>query len=132
MKTFPVDLRACGNARPAVVSFGRCELRLDSQELLVEGRPCNPGPLLTRLLMHFLNNPDRTVGREELLEAVWLGRWVRQDVVSSAVMKLRRIISPHAGDDLIWTVHGQGYRFVAAVRAGTNPPQERAPDSVSS
>ena len=115
MKAVPVDACSCSSAGPLVLGFGRCALRLDTRELLVEGRPCEPGPLLTRLLIHFLDNPGRVVSREELLDAVWLGRWVRQDVVSRTVMKLRRLICRDAGDDLIWTIHGQGYRFVAPI-----------------
>jgi len=58
----------------------------------------------------------RVVTKEEILDAIWGGRFVSESALTSRVKALRRAI----GDDgkaqrLIRTVHGRGYQFVGAV-----------------
>jgi TolB-like protein len=69
------------------------------------------------VLVHLIENRDRVVGKEELLKAVWKGRIVSDNTLSSRINAARRAI----GDDgeqqrLIRTFPRKGLRFVAEVK----------------
>lgn len=68
------------------------------------------------VLHHLVEHHDRVVSREELIEAVWGGRFLSDAAVATALKGARRAV----GDDgarqaMIRTQHGAGHRFVAAV-----------------
>ncbi|MEV4261481.1 alpha/beta fold hydrolase [Kribbella sp. NPDC049584] len=68
------------------------------------------------VLVHLIENRDRVVPKAELLDAVWGNRFVSDSALTSRLKDARRAV----GDDghrqeVIATVHGVGYRFVAPV-----------------
>ncbi len=74
-------------------------------------------PQVFALLALLVENPDRLVSRDEIIEKVWDGRVVSDAALDSRVKSARRAL----GDDgktqrFIRTVHGRGFRFVGAVR----------------
>jgi pimeloyl-ACP methyl ester carboxylesterase len=84
------------------------------------------------VLLYLIRNRDRVVPKEELMDAVWGGRFVSETAVTSRIKQVRRAL----GDDgqsqrVIRTLHGRGYRFVAAVaeqdRVVAPPPRQRQP-----
>jgi TolB-like protein len=75
------------------------------------------------LLALLVENRERLVSKDEILEKVWDGRIVSEAAVSSRVKSARQAL----GDDgksqrFIRTVHRQGFRFVASVRAERDEP----------
>ena len=75
-------------------------------------------PQVFALLALLVENRDRLVSRDEIFEKVWDGRVVSDAALASRVKSARQAL----GDDgksqrFIRTLHGQGFRFVAAVRA---------------
>jgi TolB-like protein len=71
------------------------------------------------LLTLLVENRDRLVSRDEIFEKVWDGRVVSEAALASRIKSARQAL----GDDgksqqFIRTRHGQGFRFVAEVRAG--------------
>jgi len=119
---------------PSVFSFGRAELDEQRRELRVDGRPVALETKPYELLRVFLHRPGETLSKDELIEAIWPGRVVTEGVLAKCVTKLRSAI----GDDeqqLIRTLHGYGYRFIAALstRAASGraaAPQPRAGDAL--
>ena len=102
----------------SIFSFGRAELDEQRRELRVDGRavPLESKPY--ELLRVVLHHPGETLSKDELIESVWPGRVVTEGVLAKCVTKLRGAL----GDDeqqLIRTVHGYGYRFIASVSART-------------
>ncbi|WP_446745636.1 ATP-binding protein [Silvibacterium acidisoli] len=92
--------------------------RLDTQnECLWQGDErlaLTPRPF--SVLRYLVENPDRLVTHDELLEALWPETYVQPQVLRTYVLELRKLL----GDDLdspryIQTVPKRGYRFVAAV-----------------
>ena len=100
-----------------VWSFG--EFRLDPVrfELSSGGEPVALEPQVLSLLIHLIRNSDRMVSKDEIVAAVWNGGIASDASIASRVRSARRAV----GDDgerqrVIRTIHGRGYRFVAALQ----------------
>lgn len=75
-------------------------------------------PQVFALLLLLVENSERMVSKDEIIEKIWDGRVVSESALTSRIKSARQAL----GDDgkrqrLIKTVHGQGFRFVGAVRA---------------
>lgn len=71
-------------------------------------------PQVFELLRLLLENRDRVVSKDEIIEKVWGGRFVSDASVSSRIKSARQAV----GDDgtsqtCIRTIYGKGFRFVA-------------------
>ena len=101
-----------------IYQFGPFELDLSTVELRVGGKSCNLEPQVFALLALLVENRDRLVSKDEIIEKVWDGRVVSDAALSSRVKSARQAL----GDDgqaqrFIRTIHSRGFRFVAQVRA---------------
>ena len=106
-----------------IYRFGPFELDLAKVELRADGAVCPVEPQVFSLIALLVENRERLVSKDELLEKVWDGRVVSDAAVSSRVKSARRAL----GDDgktqrYIKTVHRQGLRFIAEVRAERHDP----------
>jgi DNA-binding winged helix-turn-helix (wHTH) protein/pimeloyl-ACP methyl ester carboxylesterase len=95
------------------VSFGDCDVDLEAFEVRRGGETCPVEPQVFDLLAFLVNNPDRLVTKDELIDKVWHGRIVSDATLASRLRAARRAI----GDDgeqqkLIRTVHRRGIRFL--------------------
>ena len=103
---------------PMIYRFGDFELDLAKVELRAQGAVCPLEPQVFALLALLVENRERLVSRDEIIEKVWDGRIVSDAAVASRIKSARRAL----GDDgkaqrFIKTKHRQGFRFVAEVRA---------------
>jgi DNA-binding winged helix-turn-helix (wHTH) protein len=94
--------------------FDDFELDRSKVELRRNGEVVPVEPQVFALLLLLVENRDRLVSRDEVIEKVWDGRIVSESAVDSRVKSARRAL----GDDgktqrFIRTIHGQGFRFVA-------------------
>src|SRR6476661_4543593 len=74
------------------------------------------------VLCHLLAHRDRVVTKHELLDEVWGSRFVSESALTSRIKSARQAV----GDDgdrqnVIRTVHGKGYEFVAPVEVVERP-----------
>jgi DNA-binding response OmpR family regulator len=67
-----------------------------------------------KLLRFFLDNPERVLTREELLNEVWgYNSYPSTRTVDNQILKLRQKLEPNPAEPVHFcTVHGAGYRFV--------------------
>jgi TolB-like protein len=98
--------------------FGAFELDLAAVELRARGKALSLEPQVFALLALLVENRERLVSKDEIVEKVWDGRVVSDSAIASRVKSARHAL----GDDgraqsFIKTLHGQGYRFVAEVSA---------------
>jgi TolB-like protein/DNA-binding winged helix-turn-helix (wHTH) protein len=105
-----------------IYAFGQFELDLATVELRAGGQVVEVEPQVFALLALLVENRERLVSKDEIIEKVWDGRVVTDAAVASRVKTARQAL----GDDgksqqFIRTIHGQGYRFVAKARALANP-----------
>lgn len=103
-----------GYAPLMIYTFDNFELDLTRAELRHEGAVCPVEPQVFALIALLLENRDRLVSRDEILEKIWGRRVVTDSALTSRIKSARRAL----GDDgktqrYIRTVHGKGLRFVA-------------------
>lgn len=96
--------------------FRQFELDTDRMALRADGAAIAVEPQVFALLRLLIENRDRMVGKEEIVEKVWNGRIISDAAIASLIKSARQAI----GDDgraqaLIRTVHGMGFSFVAEV-----------------
>ena len=97
--------------------FADCEIDCDRRELHRTGRSTHLEPQVFDLLVYLVRHRDRVVSKEELIRAVWDGRFISDDTLTSRVGAARRAIGDTGADQrLIRTVTRRGFRFVGEVR----------------
>jgi predicted ATPase/DNA-binding winged helix-turn-helix (wHTH) protein len=96
-------------AQTAPLRFGRFELHPKERRLLVDGEPAHLGGRAFDLLATLAHQPHRLVGKNELLDTVWPGLVVEESNLHTQMSALRKVL----GGDIVVTVPGRGYRFVA-------------------
>jgi predicted ATPase/DNA-binding winged helix-turn-helix (wHTH) protein len=90
---------------------GRFELQPAERRLLVDGRPAALGARALDVLITLAGQPDHLVTKNELLDRVWPGLVVEEANLQVQISNLRKLL----GGDVIATVPGRGYRFMAPV-----------------
>ncbi len=110
------------SAKPSRYTFGEFELDVAEWRLLRSGELVHLEPTVLKLLVYLIENRDRLVGKEELLDKVWEDSFISESALTKAVARLRKALR----DDpvrakYVETVHGLGYRFICPV----SPPGAR-------
>jgi DNA-binding winged helix-turn-helix (wHTH) protein len=100
-------------------TFGDCgDWVLDTrrQELWHAGGAVKLRRKVWQVLVYLLLHHDRAVSKHELLEHLWPDQFVGDEALKSCIKSLRKAFGERGRTSrFIGTVHGQGYRFVAAV-----------------
>lgn len=87
------------------------ELRRTNQLVAVE-------PLVFDLISYFVSHPDKLLSKDELIATVWQGRTVSDTTISTGVKNARKALGDTGStQNILQTVRGRGYRFVADVVA---------------
>lgn len=97
--------------------FDDYALDLDRRELTRAAAPVAIGPQVFDLLAFLVNNRERVVSKDDILQAVWGGRIVSESTLTSHINAVRKAVGD-SGDEqrLIRTVARKGFRFVGDVR----------------
>jgi len=115
----------------AALRFGRFELQVHERRLLVGGEPAALGARAFDLLLALAERPGRLVGKRTLIDLVWPGLVVQDNNLAAQMSALRKVI----GEDVIATIPGRGYRFVARAAAASQTADDTpstAPDVTAS
>ena len=100
-----------------VFLFGDYSLDANRRELRLSGEEIELQPRVFDLLVYLLTHRERAVGKDELQDAVWPGMVISDTAMTRAVMKARKAVGDDASkQEVIRTLHGHGYRFVASMR----------------
>jgi predicted ATPase/DNA-binding winged helix-turn-helix (wHTH) protein len=94
--------------------FGRFELRPRERRLMIDGVPALIGPRAYDMLLALVERRGRLVSKDELFDAVWPGLVVEENNLQKQVSALRKVL----GADVIVTIPGRGYQFVAGPDPG--------------
>ena len=92
-------------------------LDTDATELASPDGPIHIERQPYRALVYLLENAHRVVSRDELIEAVWSGRFVSDAAISTVIKQMRKALGDTGNEQaFVRTVHGQGFRFVGEAR----------------
>jgi hypothetical protein len=103
--------------------FGLVEVRPDERTLTVAGVPAAVGARAFDLLVALIERRERVATKDELLDAVWPGLVVEESNLTVQISALRKIL----GTQVIATIPGRGYRFVATLGDAALPAPGRPP-----
>ncbi len=106
-------LKRCAPAiSPNILNLGNVEIDLDAHKVLVDGQNVKFKEMEFKLLVYLVQNKNRVVTKEELLENVWPDPYVGDGTLTVHIRRLREKIEADPNHPLmILTVWGSGYRF---------------------
>ena len=97
--------------------FGDYVLDPDRRELTRGSEAVAIGPQVFDLLVYLVQNRERVVSKDDLLDAVWGGRIVSESTLTSHINAVRKAIGDSGEEQrLIRTIARKGFRFVGDVR----------------
>lgn len=97
-------------------TFGAYRLDPDRYELTRDGVPVRVEPQVFAAILHLLRHRDRLVTKDELAEAVWPGADASDASIASRIKSARAALGDDGSrQEVIRTLHGLGFRFVAPV-----------------
>jgi len=99
-----------------IYSFNQFRVDAGRDRLYHEDKPVALEPLAFSLLLYLIENRDRIVSRDELMDKLWPSKVVTESAVNARLRDARRAIGD-SGDrqEIIETFHGRGYQFIAEV-----------------
>jgi DNA-binding winged helix-turn-helix (wHTH) protein len=75
-------------------------------------------PKAYQVLHYLIENPNRLITHDELLQALWSKVHVQPEILKSHILAIRTALGDKAGEPrFIETVRGRGYRFIGPVAA---------------
>jgi two-component system phosphate regulon response regulator PhoB len=93
-----------------LLTYGDIEMQLDTHHVHCNGREVLLGPIEFKLLRHMLENPEKVLSRDDLIEAAWPGNvYVGPRTVDVHISRLRRSLKQSSHIDAIRTVRLGGY-----------------------
>ncbi len=100
-----------------VSSFGRVSVDFSKMEVLRDSQPIEMTAQEFKTLKFFLQNAERVITRDELLNEVWgYQNYPSTRTVDNHILKLRqKLENDPANPAHFRTVHGVGYRFVREI-----------------
>jgi DNA-binding winged helix-turn-helix (wHTH) protein/tetratricopeptide (TPR) repeat protein len=98
--------------------FGEFELDVSTFKLRRAGKEISPQPKVFDAIRYLVENRDRVVRKEELLDALWPGQHVNEGALPWTICRARKLLGQDksASHRPIETVRGRGYRFTDEVR----------------
>ncbi len=105
-----------------IYCFDGFELDVDKVELRQDSKAVPLEPQVFALLALLVENRDRMVAKNEIIEKIWDGRFIAESTMASRIKSARQAL----GDDgarqrAIKTVHGLGFRFLPDVCTVAKP-----------
>jgi TolB-like protein/Tfp pilus assembly protein PilF len=113
-----------------VLEFGDHRLDIARRELRRGGDLITLEPKVFDLLAFLVQNRDRVVSKDDLLQAVWGGRIVSESALTTRINAVRRVL----GDDgtsqqLVRTFTRKGIRFIGGVTEVSDPVEPSPRDA---
>src|SRR5712692_11923154 len=107
--------------------FGNYVLDTQRYELHHAGESLKLRRKVFQVLAYLLAHGERVVPKQELLEHVWPDQFVGDEALKSCIKILRQALGERGRTPrFVRTLHGQGYRFVAAVTVKEPRPADAA------
>jgi len=106
-----------------IFTINDCSIDTAAYEIRRHGSPVAVEPQVFDLLVQLLENRDRVVTKDEIIDRVWQGRIVSEAALSSRIKAARQAIGDDgASQACIRTIRRRGFRLVAAVTQSAGAP----------
>jgi len=97
-----------------IYTFNNIELDTNNYHLLADGVMQPVEPQVFNLIVYLIQNKDKVLSRDEILDHIWKGKIVSDSSISNHIKTARKVL----GDDgvkqqVIKTIHSRGYQFIA-------------------
>jgi DNA-binding winged helix-turn-helix (wHTH) protein len=104
------------------LAFGPFVAEAETGRLLESGHVVALAPKPFETLYYLASHPGRVVPKTELMERLWPGTFVTDDVLVQCVVDIRRALhDPAKSPQYVQTVPRRGYQFLATVREAQAP-----------
>jgi len=112
--------------------FDDVEVDSELYELRLQGELVQVEPKVFDLIVFLAKSPNTVFSNDDLIDTVWHGRTVSDATVATCIANARKAIGDSGSkQNLIKTVRGRGFRFVAEVSQDNSPETGTLPDSES-
>ena len=102
--------------QPSVYEFGEFRIEAGKRLLLRDGAPVPLTPKAFDTLLLLVQNRQRIVEKDELMQAIWPDTTVEENNLNQNISTLQRVLGESRGENrYIATIPGKGYRFIADV-----------------
>lgn len=99
------------------LAFDDYVIDTEAYELRRSGARCHVEPKVFDLIVHLTGHPGQVFSHEQLIDAVWDGRFVSESTVSTCIKSARKALGDSGNTQrYIKTMRGRGFRFDADVR----------------
>lgn len=96
--------------------FDQFTLDTDIAELMLGAEPVALEPKVFDLLVFLISNRERAVSKEDIINAVWGGRFTSDSALTTCIKSLRKALQDDGEKQhCIKTLRGKGFRFIAEV-----------------
>lgn len=100
-------------------SFNEFQVDPESYQLRLGDEIVAMEPQAFDLLVYLIENRERVVSRDELLQNLWPGKVVTDAALSARLKAVRKAVGDTGkSQNIIKTTHGRGYQFVAKLEPG--------------
>jgi DNA-binding winged helix-turn-helix (wHTH) protein len=100
------------------------------RELTRGGETIAVEPQVFDLLIYLIENRDRVVSKDDLLESIWDGRIVSDSTLTSRINAARKAVGDSGKDQAVIRTHARkGFRFVGEVSGNVTPQDPAAASS---
>lgn len=105
-----------------IFRFDDFQLDTEAFELRKNGDKVAVEPQVFSVIQFLIENRDRLISKSELMDEIWNGRIVSEAAISSRIRSARKVLEDtNKTRRMILTVHGRGFRFIAAVTDMAGP-----------
>ena len=103
-----------------IYRFNQCTLDTERYQLNLRDNAVSVEPLVFDLLVYLVENRERVLSREELLDNLWEGKVVTDSALGARIKDVRKAVQDSGSKQaVIKTFHGRGYQFIAETTEAT-------------
>lgn len=97
-----------------IIEFDDLKINTQSHRVIAKDIEIELGPTEYKLLLFFMNKPERVFTRDQLIDHVWgHDAYIDDRTIDVHIGRLRKQLEKSGHDRFIQTVRGSGYRFSA-------------------